>query len=387
MQQTSWGLVLALWGAGLGAAAQYAKVSVVFDQLPIAYPDAGAALGFVVSLVGTVGIFMGVLAGLFVARAGYRRVLLWALWVGAACSAMQSLLPPLALMLPLRVIEGMSHLAIVVIAPTMIAQLSTARHRGFTLTLWSTFFGVAFTLLVLLGLPLVDARGIGALFLAHGVYMAGFAVLLGIALPKLDVSRPTTPLSLRVIADEHLAIYSSPRRAAPGLGWLFYTFCYLALLTLLPPFVDESWRAFVLGSMPLISILISMSFGVLALRYMSAVALVQLGFGLTICGLLWLWVSPGDPAACIAIACALGLVQGASFAAVPQLNHTATDQAQANGAMAQMGNIGNTLGTPVLLAVLAAVGYSGMIGVAIVVLLGGVAAHGWLAHRRRAQCS
>ncbi|MEL7081761.1 MAG: MFS transporter, partial [Pseudomonadota bacterium] len=139
MQTTPFGTVLALWGAGLGAAAQYAKVSVIFDQLPTIYPDAGASIGFIVSLVGMVGIVLGVAAGLLVARIRYRRALLWALWVGAGVSLLEALLPPLPLMLGLRALEGMSHLLIVVAAPTLIAQISAERHRGLTLTLWSTF--------------------------------------------------------------------------------------------------------------------------------------------------------------------------------------------------------------------------------------------------------
>ena len=93
--KTSFPLVFALWGAGLGAAAQYGKVSVIFDLLPEAYPEAGAALGFVVSLVGFIGILFGVAAGLLVARIRYRRALLSALWLGAAVSLTQALLPPL----------------------------------------------------------------------------------------------------------------------------------------------------------------------------------------------------------------------------------------------------------------------------------------------------
>ena len=58
MRTTPYGVILLLWGAGLGAAAQYGKVSVIFDQLPLAYPEAGAAVGWIVSLVGFVGILI-----------------------------------------------------------------------------------------------------------------------------------------------------------------------------------------------------------------------------------------------------------------------------------------------------------------------------------------
>ncbi|MEM8654767.1 MAG: MFS transporter [Pseudomonadota bacterium] len=381
--RTSFPLVFALWGAGLGAAGQYAKISVIFDRLPAVYPEAGAALGFIVSLVGFVGIMLGVVAGLVVARIRYRRAMLWALWAGAALSLFQATLPSLPLMLVSRALEGVSHLAMVVAAPTLIAQLSAERHRGFTLTLWSTFFSVAFTLLVALGLPLVDAMGLPALFVAHAIWLAVFAVVLTAFLRPLEVPVEGR-LTLSGILHDHIAIYRSPRIAAPGAGWLFYTFCFLAILTVLPPYIEAELRSWVMGAMPLVSIAVSLTLGVFTLRLISAVTLIQMGFALCIASLLWLWAAPGLPAACLALAGALGLVQGASFAAVPQLNVTAAHQSQAYGGLAQTGNLGNTLGTPALLAVLGLAGFPGLVWTCIAVFGCGIAAHAWMAARRRA---
>ena len=381
--RTNFPLVFALWGAGLGAAGQYAKISVIFDQLPGVYPDAGASLGFIVSLVGFVGIVLGVVAGLVVARIRYRRAMLWALWVGAVLSLYQATLPSLPLMLVSRALEGVSHLAMVVAAPTLIAQLSAERHRGFTLTLWSTFFSVAFSLLVAVGLPLVDAFGLSALFVAHALWLAGFAVILTLFLKPFEAP-PADKLTLSGILRDHVTIYSSPRIAAPGAGWLFYTFCFLAILTVLPPYIAPEWRAWVMGAMPLVAIAVSLTFGVYALRFMSAVTLVQIGFGLCIASLVWLWLMPGLPAACLALAGALGIVQGASFAAVPELNDSAAYQSQAYGGLAQTGNLGNTLGTPVLLAVLGIAGFPGLVWTCIAVFGCGISVHAWMSLRRRA---
>lgn len=348
-----------------------------------AYPDAGVTLGFVVSLVGFVGIVFGVVAGLLVARAGYRKVLIWALWVGAAASAAEAFLPSLPLMLGLRVLEGMSHLAIVVAAPTLIAQLSASRHLGFTLTLWSSFFGVAFTILVVLGLPLVDLAGVPALFAAHAVWMVVCAVVLAMRLPvSATPSRLQPRLQLRQILQDHAEIYRSPFIAAPAAGWLFYTLCYLSTLTVIPPFLDPSQRATILGSMPLVSIVVSLTLGVWVMRWLAAVHVVMLGFGLSMAGYLWLWGVPGGAAAALFLAGALGLIQGASFAAVPQLNLSVQARAKANGAMAQMGNIGNTLGTPVFLLVIGFAGYAGMIVLALVLFALGLLVHLWMADRR-----
>lgn len=382
IDRTRWPLVLLIWAAGLGAAAQYGKISVVFDRMPSVYPDAGAWLGFAVSLVGLLGILLGVAAGAYVAAIGFRRTLVVALWTGAAMSALQALHLPIGLFMATRVIEGISHLGLVVAGPTLIAQISAERDRGATLTLWSTFFGVAFAILAWAGLPFADRHGVLALFWVHAGVMAVLA--LGLSRVLRDVAAlPRAPMpGLADLPGLHAAIYRSPRVAAPGAGWLFYTCCFLAILTVLPPHIAPQWRAFVIGAMPVTSILVSMTLGVWLLRRYTAVQVVQAGFLLSAGCMVWLWVAPGQPAACLGLAAALGLVQGASFAAVAQLNHGAVDRARANGGLAQAGNLGNTLGTPLMLAALSAAGFTGLVLASIVLLLSGAVVHAVLERRR-----
>ncbi len=381
---TDWRLVLLLYLAGLGAAAQYGKVSVVFDRLGGVWPEAGAGLGFALSLVGLIGIVLGVTAGIVVARVRYRRAVLWALWAGAALSAVQATLPGLPLFLASRVLEGMSHLALVVAIPTLIAQLSMPKDRPFTLTLWGTFFGVAFTVLVWGGIPFADRMGLPGLFLAHAAWMAAMAAILTAVLPRVQAEEAEGDLSLGGILSRHVAIYRSPRLSAPAVAWLSYTFTYVSLLTLLPPYIAPEWRAAVVGGMPLVSIASSLTLGVLLLRRMSAVTVIVLGFAGAAAAALALAALPGDPLFCLALAASLGLVQGAGFAAVPELNAALPDRAQANGALAQTGNIGNTLGPPVLLAVIGAGGYPAMMLVSAAVLAAGIGAQQALARRRAA---
>jgi predicted MFS family arabinose efflux permease len=382
--RTDWLRVLLLWLAGLGAAAQYGKVSVIFDRMSEMYPDAGALLGWAVSLVGLVGILLGVTAGIFVARFSLRRAMIWGLWLGAGMSFVQALSPSLPVFMISRAAEGLSHLALVVAAPTLIAGASSARDQSLTLTLWSTFFGVAFALLAWFGLPLAARFGVPALFLAHAVFMAVCAVLLG-RLLRPDAKR-TAPSGRIDLLARHKRIYRSPVLSAPAAGWLFYTFCFVSLLTLLPPYLDPAQRALIIGAMPLVSILGSMTLGVWLLRLLSPIAVVQIGFlGAAACAAV-MSLMPGTAVLCLLIAALLGLVQGASFAAVPYLADTAETRALANGAMAQAGNIGNTLGTPVLFYVATTGGYRAMMLTLAAVLLAGFAAHCvfWLRRRRLA---
>jgi predicted MFS family arabinose efflux permease len=362
---------------------QYAKISVIYDLLGSVYPEGGAALGWLVSLVGSIGIVLGVVAAMLVARVRYRRALLGALWLGAAVSLGQALLPPLPLMLALRLVEGISHLAIVVAAPTLIAQIATVQQRGLALTLWGTFFGVAFAVMAWGGLPLARSAGIPALFALHAAYMACFALYLAPRLWALPDEGAIGSVSLTAILATHKTIYTSSRIVAPAAGWLFYTFCFVSILTVLPPYLDPSLRALVMGAMPLTSIAVSMTLGVVLLRYTSAVTVVIAGFAASALCMLWLWAVPAGVPACLALAAAMGLIQGASFAAVPQLNAGAQAQTQANGAMAQMGNLGNTLGTPVMALALAGWGYASLPLLAGAAFIAGLLLHLTLAALRR----
>ncbi len=376
-------LVAILWLAGLGAAAQFAKIAVILPELAAIYPAAGAGLGFLVSLIGVLGIAFGLVAGLLAARLGPRRLLVGGLALGAAVSAAQAGLPPIPAMLASRVLEGASHLAVVVAAPTLIAAIATPAARPFAMTLWGTFFGVAFAVVAWLGLPLVAWSGVPALFLAHAAWMALAAGTLAALLP--DEAREARPMpQAGEILRRHATAYRDAAISAPAIGWLFYTMAFVSLLAILPGLVSPGERAFVAGAMPLASIAASMTLGVALLRFVSAVAVTAIGFAASAALALALLVDPGSPTLCIALFAALGLVQGATFAAVPELVADPADRALANGAMAQTGNLGNAIGTPLLLAVMTGAGVGPMLVLAAGLQAAGLAAHLVLARRRAA---
>lgn len=374
-------LVLLLWLAGLGAAAQFGKISILFETLRSTYGGQGeVALGLVVSIVGMVGLIFGTTAGLLVARIGPRRAIVAALAAGAAMSALQSLMPAYPLMLASRIIEGASHLAIVVVGPTMIATLAPEDRRPLAMTLWSSFFGVTYAILALIG----PHAGPTSLFLGHAGYTAVLAAILALTLPP-DPKGQALPMG-NLIA-QHAQIYASPRLSAPAMGFCCYTFLYVAILTLLPPETPETHRALIAAGMPLVSIAVSLTLGVWLLGRMSAVRLVQAGYAVAIPGFLLLWLAWGQGVGMVVggflLSAALGIVQGASFAAIPELNLTADDRARAAGAVAQLGNLGTTTGTPVLAALLATSGPAGLAATAVLLCSLGIAIHALQRARRQ----
>ena len=376
--------VVLLWAAGLGAAGQFAKIALILPELAAVYPDRGATLGWLVSLVSLVGLMLGLSAGLIAVRIGLKRLLVLALALGAAVSLVQATLPDFTVMLASRVVEGAAHLGVVVAAPTLIAGLVGERWRGFAMTLWGTFFGVAFALVAWLGLPLVRTAGPDALFLAHALYMAAAALLVAPCVPAMEGGgRPASFGGVRAIARRHLAVYASPFTAAPAAGWLFYTLSFVALATVLPGTVAPDERAFLAGTMPVASIVSSMTLGVWLLRRTTAVNVVMLGFAAAAVLALALAFAPGGTVLPVALFAALGLVQGATFAVVPELNGAADARAAANGGLAQTGNLGNALGTPALLALAAGAGLGPALAVVAFVLATGLLVHALLARARR----
>lgn len=377
-------LVVLLWAAGLGAAAQFGKISVLFEDLRALYGGAGeAGLGLVVSVVGMVGLIFGTTAGLLVARIGPKRAIVAALCLGAAVSAIEATLPAYLVMIAARILEGVSHLAIVVVGPTMIAALAPEGRRPLAMTLWSSFFGVTYAVLALIAPGIISFGGAPALFMAHAGWMLGIAALLALTLP------PDPPRVVRALGnlwEQHLAIYASPRLAAPAMGFCFYTFLYVACLTLLPPAAPQSVQALMATGMPLISIAVSLTLGIWLLSRISAVRLVQWGYlaalpGFVLLGLCW-GQGAGMAMAALWVSAALGIVQGASFAAIPELNRSPEDRAGASGAVAQLGNLGTTTGTPVLALLLAQAGPGALAALAVICCLAGVMVHRLQAARR-----
>ncbi len=381
--RTPLGLIFVLWLAGLCAAGQFAKISLVFPELQAVYPGHGTTAGFLVTLISFMGVVLGLFTGMIVARFGFRKPLITALLLGAALSALQATLPPFPLMLASRFVEGLSHLLIVVAAPTLIARVSTDKDRPLTMTLWGTFFGVAFALVGFVGLPLVKAWGIPALFIAHAATMLAVAVALWAMLPRAEVQAGAIAgLNLTEVIARHAETYRSPSMSAPALGWLFYTLSFVSMLTVLPGLLPPDQRTFAASAMPLAGIAMSLTLGVLLLRHITAIQVVMLGFLLSAACMLLMWFFKESGWVAIALFAVLGLVQGATFASVPQLNHDARHQAYANGAMAQMGNLGNLTGTVVLLWLLQHLGHDGLILFGLVCFVSGLAVHLWLHHRR-----
>lgn len=376
--------VLLLWLAGLGAATQFAKIAVPFPELLLLYPAHTETMGWLLSIISLLGAVLGALSGAIVGRVGPLKLLVLGLFLGGAISIFQASIPGFGIMLASRFVEGLSHLVIVVAAPTLIAQITHGKARNVSMVLWSTFFGVAFALNAWIGLPLIARFGVSSYFLLHGVLMIGVAALIPVFRLQVAFVSGTANWRWMDLLDIHLRTYRSPFVSAPAVGWFFYTLTFVSLLAILPSRLPEELSAPVAGLMPLAGIVLSWVAVPFLLSVVSCVAVVNLGFGLGILSIASAFLGVPLEIVCVLLFAVLGLVQGGSFAAVPILNQTPEARALSYGAVAQMGNAGNLLGTPVLLAVLWRVDETGMLTTVMCIYALSILAHLRLARKRAA---
>lgn len=334
--RSDWFLILLVFVIGLNAAAQVIKISLTLHPLSIEFNRSLPEISILVSLVGLISILFGLVTGNIVATFGARRVMLIALLIGAFTSLLEALLPQFLLMSILRLIEGFSHLALVVAAPAMLAHVANDRDRPIAMALWATFFGMAFAIGTVIVPKLLAWGGLQLLFASHGFFLLILTVLLAWRAPYSK----KMSLNLKFLST-HFTTYSTPELCTPGLGFVFYTFIYVAFLTFLPDVVShQSWQFW----LPLLSLTATLLAGWLA-RFLNVLTISLTGFSMIVAG--GFAVLANFELAIWIMFIGLGLVPAAQFAMIPVLNVSEADRAIASGAIAQMGNIGTASGTPV----------------------------------------
>lgn len=338
--RTEWRLVILLQIAGLFAAAQFGKVALALPEFQAAYPEAGLLVPLMVSAVGLVGILFGAVAGPAVSGFGLARGLIAALMFGGILSLLQVFLPPLPLMAGLRLLEGVSHLAIVVAAPTLLSGLASDADRPVVMGLWACFFGMTMVILAVCLPVLLAWGGLGLVFGVHGAGM----ILIGLILWRALPADRSTKLRRPAFWDVHRALYIAPRLILPGAGFVWYTILYIALLAVLPLVLDLSVA--VMTALPLISIIGTLTGGFVA-KKVRPDKLVLVAFFLTALAGVPVVMAPGAFLPLGILFFVMAFIPAGSFAAIPHFNAGAEDRARATGGLAQLGNVGTTLGTPV----------------------------------------
>jgi hypothetical protein len=355
--------VALVFAAALLAAAQFGKLALAVGPAADAFGASPAQVAALISLVGAVGLLLGAMAGGAAAAWSPERTFLGGLLLGGGVSLAQALMPPLAGFAALRVVEGLSHLALVVAGPPLMAGAASDAARPVVMGLWALFFGASLALLAWLAPPILATGGLPLLFALHGAAMLALTWPLARRLPL----RPPLRLELSPLA-LHLRIYGRLRLVAPALAFAPYTFAFLAAVSFLPAALG---RPGLTATLPLLTLATTLAGGALCRRFAPHLVAAAGHFGTALgAGGIALGL-PGAVPLCFG---AMGLVPGACFAAIVWLNRDPGDRARATGAIAQLGNLGTVSGPPAFATALAAGGQAGLLWLLVLAPLAGAAA-------------
>ncbi|CTQ51058.1 MFS transporter [Jannaschia donghaensis] len=370
MDRTRWTLVALIFCGGLLAAAQFGKITLTLPQVAQAFDRPVTAVAFLVSLVGIMGLMLGPMAGGIAAGHGIGRTFLAGLVLGGAMSLVQATLPPIWLFSASRAVEGVAHLALVVAGPPLMAGASSDADRPLVMGLWAVFFGASLALSAQIFPGLLAAGGLPLLFALHGALMLVLAAVMWRIVPRLS----RAPISLNPVT-VHREIYGSIRYMAPGLGFVCYTFLFIAAIAFLP---DALGRPALATILPLVTLVSTLAGGALCRRF-APHHVGAAGYAGTALGALGLAL--GLPFAVEACFVFMGLIPGASFASIPAWNAAPGDRARATGAIAQLGNLGTVTGTPLFAVTFAAGGLTALIWLTVGVALLGLILVSWAGAR------
>ncbi|MGB3413702.1 MAG: MFS transporter [Microbacteriaceae bacterium] len=389
----SWAMIVFLWLCGVFAAVQIAKVSVIFQDYSayLGADTAGNALqaGLLIGAVSIVPMVLGFLSGPIFQRMGYRNVLLASLLLGSLCSLHQAFDTDLTRILLSRVFEGFSMLGIVVVAPILITQISSAKIISLSMSLWATFFGFAFAISGWAAPVLIAIGGYPLVFAAHAGVLVLLAVLTVFIIPnavngadnKLQDAEQASKIG-EVVRELLQDVARSIRKyavLAPGVVFLAHTLLYTPILTFLPPFISDGRNLGTLVfELSMVSILGTIVSGPLAQYLLNPIRTMFLGFLGMVAALIALLALPGlDAGASYTLALLLlffsGMIQGTVFSSIGYVNTSEYDRVVSNSTTVQLGNIGSTFG-PMIFALVVVSGYAPLLwGFVLLTVLGLVA--------------
>jgi predicted MFS family arabinose efflux permease len=261
--KTNWFIVIILWLAGIVAAMQFAKFSFAFDFLKSQYNVSPFWIGLSLSVVGLIGLIFGITVSIYSSKITQNKILLISLLLGAFISFIQALNPIFPIVFISRILEGVSHLGIVVSTPIIMILLSSEKHHSLVMGLWSSFFGIAFSFTAWSGKSIMELYSISGLFISHSVLLFILFFILFFSIKTIDI--PHIENNKISFFTAHIKVYSNWRTVSPGILFFFHTFMYIALFTFLPRLSEnENIKNLLLVVLPLISIIGTMIAGIIS---------------------------------------------------------------------------------------------------------------------------
>jgi len=190
--------------------------------------------GWVMSLFNATSAVLGVTAGIAGDRVGHRSMILGGLaclFVGCTMGGVST--GALGLLLG-RLVEGIGFVAVVVAAPSLIAEVTGSSDNRLALSAWSTYMPAGIALMMLITPPLLATLGWRGLWLVNSGLIVVFAIVFAMGTRRVG----SLSTQHRRFADVRIAL---SRQGTWLLAACFATYAlqFFGLMSWLPTFLVE----------------------------------------------------------------------------------------------------------------------------------------------------
>ena len=364
--KTPWMLVFLLVGAGVVGAFQIGKAPPV---LPAIRTELGISLFLasgVLSALNVVGLLLGSVAGAMADAFGYRRVLIAGLFCQAAASFAGSWSSGPALLLAMRILEGLGFVSTAVATPALIFRFTQSRDMRIALSMWSCYVPAGTAIMMVLTPFLTDLFGWRGLWRANAGILAAYGLFVAFVTKGLvgrSIQRAFRPGQL----------WEDMKRTSTAAGPLLlaatfaaYALMWLAVMGFLPTLLIEGYgfkpdhASFLTALMVSMNVPGNLAGGWLLHRGLNRSRLVV--SAIVIMGFCSLAIyTPSLPffllyPACLAFSGCGGLLPASVMSAVPVHAPEPRLVATTNGLIVQGSNLGQVIGPPALALIVSATG-------------------------------
>ena len=395
-QRTPWDLVGLLVLAGMVAAFHVGKAP---PALPSIRADLDASLrqaGWLLSIVNLVTAIGGMAIALTADRLGHRRLILFGTALCLATSVLGGMAGSVAVLLGLRVLEGLGFICVVVAIPPLLVRIASPHDVRIALAAWSTYMPTGAGVMMLIAalvLPTTSWRWVW--WIAGGA--SGLMVLALLLRTAQRHELDPVATMRRPILAEMAEVATSGGALAIGICFGAYSCCWFAIVGFLPTLQVERLHfapqtaAIVTTIVTLVNIGGNLAAGwLLQRRVPRVVIIVGATVSMAVCASAIFFDGVPDIARLVlagVYSAVIGVLPGCLFTAIPV--HAPRPQlvGAATGLLMQVSNFGALIGPPITAALVSAGGWpaaSWMTGSALAIAaLAGIFLH-WRERRRLA---
>ncbi|WP_457553253.1 MFS transporter [Desulfobacula sp.] len=356
--QSPWGLILLLFGAGILSAFQVGKVPPVLSDIRSDLVISLFYAGWVLSVFNLTGLFLGTFTGAIADAIGHRRLMLAGLVIQIAGCFLGSLSHSFYGLLASRILEGAGFLAVIVSTPTLIFQIVKKKDMSVALSIWTCYLPAGASLMMIL-LPFIlmvtDWKG---LWQINAVILIAYTLLLSKKTSHIKfINRSGSTTITKLIQD----IIKTTTSAGPlllAIIFITYALQWLAVMGFLPTLILEkygfskSMASILTASIVFCNIFGNLAGGRLLKRGIKRWRLITFAFIVMGLSSFAIYSSTANfilnYTGCLVFSIFGGLIPASILGGVPEYAPSKNLIATTNGLVIQGGQAGQVMGPPIL---------------------------------------